>query len=306
MRRLRTLLVAVRDLRARRNVAIERAATLAAGSGARLELFHDLATPVYVDTVVGTGKSLQTITKDARAQALRQLERLAEPLRARGLKVGTAAVWDYPPYEAVIRRAMAIGADLIVAHKHGHHRMPALLGHTDWALLRASPIPVLLIKSARARPRAAVIAAIDPSHTDAKPANLDRHILETAAAVSAALRAPLHAVHVTAPWARTPAHRRALQSEVARTADIKPARTHLLEGIPDVLLPITARRLRAGVVVMGDMSRRGLKRWFVGNTAERLIDDLACDLLIVKPAQFKTRLPRARRGVYYLTTLPMA
>lgn len=306
MRRFRTILVAVRELRGRRNVAIERAATIAAGAGARLELFHDLSTPVYVDTVVGSGESLISITRNARASALKQLERYAEPLRARGLKVATSAVWDYPPYEAVIRRAMAIGADLVVAHKRGHHRMPALLGYTDWELLRASPVPVLLIKNARARPRAPVLAAIDPSHTDAKPANLDRHILENAAAMAAALKAPLHAVHVVTPWSATTTGRRELQSDLSRVADVKPARTHLLEGVPDVLLPITARRLRAGIVVMGAISRRGLKRWFVGNTAERLLDDLPCDLLVVKPAHFSARVPRARRGVYYLATLPLA
>jgi len=306
MRRLRIILVAVRDLRKKRNVAIERAAALAAGAGARLELFHDLSAPVYVDAVVGTGEPLTGITREARNDALQRLERLAAPLRARGLKVDTAAVWDYPPYEAVIRRALSIGADLVVAHKHGHHRLPSLLGYTDWELLRLSPVPVLLIKNVRARPRAPVLAAIDPSHTDAKPANLDRHILENAAAVAAALRAPLHAVHVAAPWATTGAHRSALKGDVARIAGITPARTHLLEGIPDVLLPIAVRKLRAGMVVMGAMSRRGLRRWFIGNTAERLLDDLPCDLLIVKPAHFAVRLPRARRGVYYLTTMPMA
>ena len=306
MRRFRVILVAVRELRARRSLAIERAAEIAAGCGARLELFHDLSTPVYVDTLYGGGKSLTALTRAARASAQRQLERLAEPLRARGLKVSTAAIWDYPPYEALIRRAIAIRADLIVANKRGHHRLHALLGYTDWELLRASPVPLLLIKNSRYRPRAPVLAAIDPLHASARPAGVEEQILRNAKALATALHAPLHAVHVLTPWLGARPHRPATVARHARAAGITPARTHLLEGSPDALLPATARRLRAGAVVMGAMSRRGLKRLFVGNTAERLLDDLQCDVLVVKPPRFPARLPRARRGIYFLSNVPLA
>ena len=47
-----------------------------------------------------------------RRQAIEGLERLAAPLRKRGLAVSIAAVWDYPPFESILRRAVAIGADL--------------------------------------------------------------------------------------------------------------------------------------------------------------------------------------------------
>ena len=305
MHKFRVILVPVRKLNVRRSVVVERAAKIAAGCGARLELFHDLSTPVYVDTLYGSGKPLAAMTRSMRAMALRSLERLAEPLRARGLTVSTAAVWDFPPYEAVVRRALAIGADLIVAHKRGHHQMKALLGYTDWELLRASPVPLLLIKSTRYRTRAPVLAAIDPLHASARPAPLEQQILRNAAALAAALRAPLHALQVEAPWAPLGKDARKGLVRHARSAGIQPRRVHLLEGDPDLLLPSVSRRLRAGAVVMGAMSRRGLKRLFLGNTAERLLDDLRCDVLVVKPPRFPARLPRARRGVFFLSNLPV-
>lgn len=305
MHRFRVILVPVRKLNVRRSVIVERAAKIAAGSGARLELFHDLSTPVYIDTLYGSGKPLAALTRATRATAVRALERLAEPLRARGLKVSTAAVWDFPPYEAVVRRALAIGADLIVAHKRGHHQMKALLGYTDWELLRASPVPLLLVKNARHRARAPVLAAIDPLSASARPTPLEQAILRSAGALAAALRAPLHAVQVEAPWAPLGKDKRKGLVRHARTAGIQPRRVHLLAGDPDLLLPATSRRLRAGTVVMGAMSRRGLKRLFLGNTAERLLDDLRCDVLVVKPPRFAARMPRARRGVFFLSNLPM-
>ena len=307
--RFRRILVPIRKLNVRRSVVAERAAQIAAGCGARLELFHDLSTPVYVDTLYGAGKSLSEQTRAMRARALAQLERLAAPLRQRGLKVTTAAAWDFPPYEAVIRRAQASGADLIVAHKRGHHQMQSLLGYTDWELLRASPVPLLLIKTPRHRARAPVLAAIDPRQAAAKPGPLEREILRNAAALAAALRAPLHAAQVQAawaPWGRSAGERRNVLLRHARAVRIAPARVHQLEGSPDVLLPAAARRLRAGTVVMGALSRRGLQRVFLGNTAERLLDDLRCDVLVVKPPRFPARLPRARRGIFYLSNLPLA
>jgi universal stress protein E len=60
-------------------------------------------------------------------------------------------------------------------------------------------------------------------------------------------------------------------------------KAHLVCGDPAVELPVLARSIRAGLVVMGAMSRSGLKRIYIGNTAEHALDSLQCDVLVVKP-----------------------
>jgi hypothetical protein len=55
---------------------------------------------------------------------------------------------------------------------------------------------------------------------------------------------------------------------------------------------------------MGAVSRSGLKRLLIGNTAERILDELRCDILVVKPPRFRNRVPRATRGVQVLSMLP--
>jgi nucleotide-binding universal stress UspA family protein len=71
----------------------------------------------------------------------------------------------------------------------------------------------------------------------------------------------------------------------------------------------TARELHSSIVVMGAVSRSGLKRLFIGNTAERTLDLLTCDVLIVKPQRFVNRVPLRRRGArvipFMLTALPL-
>jgi universal stress protein E len=44
-------------------------------------------------------------------------------------------------------------------------------------------------------------------------------------------------------------------------------------------------------MVMGAISRGRLERVFVGSTAERLLDRLPCDVLVVKPPDFRALLP---------------
>jgi universal stress protein E len=318
MRTIRRILVPVGNMSAASPV-VDKAAQLAAALGAKLELFHDIADPIVVDGAWHTpGYTLAGIQAELRQHAFEGLERLAEPLRKRRLTVSTSAVWDYPPYEAILRRAVAIGADLIVAPRRERHRLPALLGYTDWELLRLSPVPVLLVKTSTPYRRPAVLAAIDPTHAHAKPSGLDQRILEYGAQVCGALRGALHVVHAYMPRPLPPSltfdtkrrkqllaedeHEaratldKALHGSAFQKKPMPPARRHLVRGAPAAAIPATARKTGSAIVVIGAVSRSALKRLFIGNTAESVMDSLRCDLLVVKPAKFTLKGPRARRG----------
>ena len=101
----RSILVGVEEPRQRRQPAVRRAAELARRTGGRLTLFHGAFSPLSV------GPAPQGVSRDrheARTIATLRaaLEKLAAPLRQRGLKVTTRVAWDYPPYEAIVREAL--------------------------------------------------------------------------------------------------------------------------------------------------------------------------------------------------------
>ena len=133
-----------------------------------------------------------------------QLEKLAARIRKHGIDVDVAADWDYPPYEAIIRKAQRISADLLVVENH-HGSGPADIRRAGcWPTPTGSccasvPMPVLLVKNRRLYHRPRVLAAVDPSHAFAKPENLDRQILRAGAQLVHALRGELHALHVFHP-----------------------------------------------------------------------------------------------------------
>jgi universal stress protein E len=325
MREIRRILVPVRHYEARALPVLAKAAQLARAFGAQIELFHDIATPVLNEALGTPGYTLGSIKRAARDAALAGLERLAAPWRQRGVAVETCTVWDYPPAEAIVRRALATATDLIVVARHERHRLPALLGLTDWELLRQSPVPVLLVKREEPYRRPRVLAALDPEHAFAKTSGLDQRILEAAAALSGALRGSLAALHAYQPLPlppppgvlldnRIPERMRKAAERVARSSfehalegtAVRGTRRHVVEGSPAVVIPSTARKLRSAIVVMGAVSRSGLKRLFIGNTAEKVMDALSCDLLVVKPPHFASRVPRARRGVLFATLAPVS
>jgi nucleotide-binding universal stress UspA family protein len=61
-------------------------------------------------------------------------------------------------------------------------------------------------------------------------------------------------------------------------------------GVPTDVLVASAAELKADLLVMGAVSRGDLGH--IGTTAEAVIDGVTCDVLIVKPRQFKTTVPR--------------
>lgn len=318
-RPIRRILVAIKDVRSGNSAMLRKAARLAKGLHARIELFHAITDPVPVDAHTFEKQGLEKLLTDARQRYLRRLEKLATSLQRTGVAVSVAAEWDFPAHEAVIRRARLGKADLVIAQQHGtRHVAPALLRYTDWELLRQSPVPVLLFRNARAYDSPRILAAIDPSHAFAKTANLDDEILRGGARMAAAARGQLHVIHTYTPTlldmvpaAETPADAtaqiaahaargaltrfdKALRS--ARLGKLAPGRRHLIVGHAIDAIPALAKRLRCNVVVMGAISRSGIKRLAVGNTAEQVLDALPCDVLIVKPRGFVSHIENRPRG----------
>ncbi|HVW71497.1 MAG TPA: universal stress protein [Steroidobacteraceae bacterium] len=324
MRSLRRILVAIKDPEAKSTPALVKATQLARATKAKIELFHGIATPLYVDGYGSSSVELPTIERTTREHALRQLEKLAARPRREGVSVSVAAEWDFPVYEAIVRRARQIEADLIIADQHlGRHSVAGLLHLTDWELLRLSPIPVLLVKTPGLYRKPVVLAAVDPGHTYSKPARLDREILTAGSTITRALGGSLHALHayVPFPWIADPQNTisqetvERLETAAAKAAEtgfdrtlratgIPRSRRHLIGRHPADAIEQAARELHSAIVVMGAISRSGLKRLFIGNTAERVLDLLTCDILVVKPAHFANRVPRGRRGVRIVAVAP--
>jgi universal stress protein E len=308
---IRRILVAVREPGARDFPAAHKAAQLARRLNAELCLFHAIATPIYAEPPLRTREPLAQVSELAMIASARSLERLAASLRIGGLKVATATDWDYPVSDAIIRAAIRFRADLVVAECHRATPPFAWFLHfTDWDLVRTCPLPILLVKGGKPYHRSAVLAAVDPTHARATAADLDEEILRYGAGLTTALGGALHAVHAYAANVQRPAgvsrmHAMQEAPETQARAVIDPLLQHLrmpaesrhfIEGPAAEVIESVTRDVGAQILVMGAVSRSGVKRLVIGDTAARMLDRMSCDILIVKPARFGRPISVMPRG----------
>jgi len=71
---------------------------------------------------------------------------------------------------------------------------------------------------------------------------------------------------------------------------------HLEEGRAGVVIPAVARRERINLIVMGTLGRVGIPGLLIGNTAERTLDHVDCDVLAIKPRGFETPVQLPEEG----------
>jgi universal stress protein E len=293
--------------------SIERAAWLARHTPSRIELFISDYAPQLADPRshgVAAGEARAALVERHR----RRLEQLAQPLRSNGLTVELDAVLDHPLHDSIVRKAQESAADIVIKDTHYHSVLKrSIFSNTDWNLIRNCTATLWLVKPRPPGQRPCFVAAVDPLHERDKPADLDHRIVETAKALTAALGGELHVFHafdamtaiaistdaVTMPIALpinelTDAMRAEHTEAVERLCKahgVPPERTHVHQGGTRQMLLALAEQLRADAVVMGALSRSGLKGLFLGNTAEDVLDRLHCDVVIVKPAGFQGILP---------------
>jgi universal stress protein E len=300
------ILYAIRDTDPRHAAGLAKVIALAKACNAKLDLFHAISQPLLLPESRGEF-TIADLKRDVIELHELRLEKLAERARRRGVEVTCAAHWDNPPHEAIVRRAAETGADLVVAQCHEGRGNRWTMRLTDWELLRASPAPVLLLHGPNPYLRPTILAAVDPLHTHAKPAELDDEVLAGGQALATILRGKLHVVHANHPPLLGIATKSAFVGEdllshgrreferLLERADLPTRGSHLVEGSPDEVIPRVADDVNARIVVMGAVSRSAFKRMLIGNTAERLLGKLGCDVLVVKPRDFRSRVPAGRR-----------
>ncbi len=144
----KTILVAVRDPAQRKQMAIQKAARIAAVRGASVTLFHAFSKPL--PSTAAMALEPEEILRAFAKQRRDELLTLARPLRTGGLKVACEVVWDFPPTHAIVRHVLARKPDLVVAESHRHARLARwFLANSDWDLIRECPCPVWFVKQPR-------------------------------------------------------------------------------------------------------------------------------------------------------------
>lgn len=273
-------------------LAVERAA-LCAGRSTQLAVL-DVAHEPALDGYMGNTAIYEKLRTRVVAERGERVKELVTGLKARGFETSGSAVWDHPLDEAIAKAVQAERADLVVI---APVEVPGGgLSHGDWRLVSTCAAPVLVVKRAADRKYRHIVAAVDPFHSHAKPAELDLAILRQAHDLHAQTGATLTVVHCHAPVeyfgvdlpalaAHTPggAGRQEVLDDLVRRSGALAAVVQVASGAPHEVLKRMAEHGQADLIVMGALARGRLKDWLIGSTAERVLHDVQADVLAVKP-----------------------
>jgi len=297
--------------------AIAKAAVLAKAFDAGVEILLCDAQPTYSPAMYPDAESVSALTAPIEAKHMVALDGLAKSMRDSGIKVSTRVEFGKPLHAVILARIDAVRPDLVIKDTHHHSIIRrTILTNTDWHLLRGCQPPLLLVKPREWSREPRIVAAVACGHPGDPPDYLSHAIVDLAALVARALGSHVEILHAWSPipvlaqsaGAGMPGggaiavpeelirnvrqiDRDAL-AHLARVHDVNESDVHCLEGVAVEVLPSFAESNATDVVTMGVISRSAIDRLFVGNTAERVLERMPCDILAVK-----ARRPATTAGV---------
>ncbi len=170
-----------------------------------------------------------------------------------------------------------------------------------------SPCPVWIERPAATLPYRRILAAVDPVDDESKDSA--RLVMDLASSLAQRESAQLSVVHVWrlhgesmlrsgfARISEAELERRIEQTRLCRTDKLNrllaqydlstnQSDVHLLKGNPAATINGLTRDLDADLIVMGTVGRTGIPGFFIGNTAEEVLQTTTTSVLAAKPQDF--------------------
>ncbi|WP_417696107.1 universal stress protein [Psychromonas sp.] len=161
--------------------------------------------------------------------------------------------------------------------------------HSIFQRLTAINAPLLLLSKQAWHQPLSIVAAVDPLHEHARSGALDANIVALAERWSKPLKASwmvAHCYYVTSVLSQYKSkvlsqHKQGLM-DFAKKHRIATNQCVLLEGVPEEVLATYINKNSCHILVMGLVTRNKLEQLWVGSTTTALLNELPCDLLLLK------------------------
>lgn len=206
--------------------------------------------------------------------------------------------WQPAPYRAVAYRAETLSAELIVMAVSQHSVIGDFLHKPDdWHLLRDAHCPVLILGNEACKYRSVVVAVDVLEDSDAHLV-LNARVLDQGKTMAETLGLPLKvfsivpdpsyvfsdlsatdSVLMASFRSQAENEARKQQQQLLGRYGIHAQECRVMTGMVEkVLQQVLAEE---GLLVLGTIANKGLRGFFLGNTAERLLQHLKGDMLVV-------------------------
>lgn len=218
-----------------------------------------------------------------------KLNETAGCLESKDVAVETIALSGLPSDE-IVKQVIRGGHDLLVISEMDKDKSikSRLSGSTTVQLIRMCPCPVWAIKPEQPEDYKHVMLTIDVRE-DKKTDNtaLNNAILADASALAQSDHSELHLLSAPSTEDDFPfAMERIKKLLDANDVSIPEENIYLKTGDITSLIPAAAEEYKIDLLVMGMLSQTGIKGFFIGNTAEKILKQVDCSVLIIKPEEF--------------------
>lgn len=298
---------------------LRRASKLAETTGAELELFYPYHDPSLELSLFVNREEINLEKERIANRAATRMAELALQLNSGDVNVSHEVRWDHPPADAILRKIADSRPDLVMKQTRAPDYILGLADHSDWDLIRKSPVHLWFVKDDTALTDTVLTAVGGTAVDEGIITDSDREIFEVGNSIARYLEAqnrPVHCyqvpeVEVYAAYAPSLAglthvsgqnwdeiarlHGQVI-SNFAEQYGLSPDDILISKGHPAEVLPEMAKDLSAGLLVMG---ARNLGRWhrlFSSVAAEPVLADAPCDVFFVKESE-EAELPEARESV---------
>ncbi len=192
------------------------------------------------------------------------------------------------PSVGVIQQVLRGKHDLLMVSTRNKSLAESLLGSTTLEIMRRCPCPIWAVKPEENKRKKIMIGIHFDTKLEDRNKELNERLLNLSTMFQRVTTEELHLVNVV----------KKLTPEVheQHVSDMKQLVTSIdsnlkvvikiLEGDVTKVLPHYAQQQSIALVVLGMLSRTGIMGFFIGNTAEKILVDLNCSVVTVKPKSF--------------------
>lgn len=203
-------------------------------------------------------------------------ENLMKPLEDEELQYSVQACWSTQWQESILESAEEVGADMIVIPDYSLDTRQKLLSDANWALLRKSPCPVLIVRPGAHAQRKKILAAINVQDEDPRYVALNEKVLSRGKWAAEHYGAEFHVVNAYPDSLHYPD-----RGNLVRQVGLDSQYIHVKQGSPEDAISEMAKELNADIVLIGTMAREGVLGAMRGNTSEKVLGTLSQDVMTV-------------------------
>lgn len=275
--------------------------TMALDNNAAITVVDSVPEVSWLARIVGS--ELDKLRDEAREGVQQRLEGFVNLLTKKGVSAAAKPL-DGTSWLAVVAEVREGGYDLVIASGRAEEdEENRFLGRSARRLMRNCPAPLWLIPASSPSGIREVLACVDTGSENPVDSELNDRVYRLAASIAAhhkaqlsvlhawdmederLLRARLRATTVDGYLEEARDYRAHLLERFLRQygATVEDQNVHLIKGPPACAVSDFCANNDVDLVVIGTVARSGLSGVLIGNTAERILEQIRTPVLTVKP-----------------------